>query len=269
MKNPLLIVVFVLIGIANADFLAITRCYAMEEVLVLGKWTQKTIDTLLSEASTITDIGEKIDFLSSKLLNTSYVNPTLIGDKDTKERLVINLNEMDCFTFIDYIEAMRISKSYVEFKKNLISLRYKDDTVEFLKRNHFFTDWALFNKEHVHDITKDIGQDNIKTVQKTLNVKANGSLYLQGFPITNRHITYIPAKSVTKEMTDKLQTGDYMGVYSPEKGLDVSHVGIIIRKNEKIYFRNASSLKKNMQVVDSEFFKYISTIPGIVVLRPI
>ncbi|HGY0255815.1 N-acetylmuramoyl-L-alanine amidase-like domain-containing protein, partial [Klebsiella pneumoniae] len=49
--------------------------------------------------------------------------------------------------------------------------------------------------------------------------------------------------------------------------LDVSHVGIIIKDHNNIWFRNASSLAKNRKVVDSPFIRYMATKPGIVVLR--
>lgn len=68
---------------------------------------------------------------------------------------------------------------------------------------------------------------------------------------------------------NNLKTGDYIGIYSPIKGLDVSHTGIVIRKNNQVLYRNASSLSKNMKVVDTNFLEYISSKTGIIVLRPI
>ncbi|HFQ9941283.1 TPA: N-acetylmuramoyl-L-alanine amidase-like domain-containing protein, partial [Klebsiella pneumoniae] len=80
-------------------------------------------------------------------------------------------------------------------------------------------------------------------------------------------ISYIPASAIDKEVINKLQTGDYVGIYSTKRGLDVSHVGIIIKDHNNIWFRNASSLAKNRKVVDSPFIRYMATKPGIVVLR--
>lgn len=65
-----------------------------------------------------------------------------------------------------------------------------------------------------------------------------------------------------------MQTGDYVGIYSPLAGLDVSHTGIIIKKGNQVWLRNASSLKKNMKVVDTPLLSYIKTRPGIVIARP-
>jgi len=64
-----------------------------------------------------------------------------------------------------------------------------------------------------------------------------------------------------------LKNGDYIGVYSPVEGLDVSHMGIVIRHDGKVWFRNASSLAINIKVVDASFLEYMRPKPGIVVLR--
>ncbi|ECV2939181.1 N-acetylmuramoyl-L-alanine amidase-like domain-containing protein, partial [Salmonella enterica subsp. enterica serovar 4,[5],12:i:-] len=50
-------------------------------------------------------------------------------------------------------------------------------------------------------------------------------------------------------------------------GLDVSHVGIVVRHDEQVWFRNASSLAANRKVVDTPFMEYMHSRPGIVVLR--
>jgi len=67
---------------------------------------------------------------------------------------------------------------------------------------------------------------------------------------------------------DRLKTGDYAGIYSVTEGLDVSHVGIIIKKGDNIYLRHASSQKEIRKVVDQDFRKYIVGKPGIIILRP-
>ena len=66
----------------------------------------------------------------------------------------------------------------------------------------------------------------------------------------------------------KLLTGDYVGIYSRMPGLDVSHVGIIIKDRDSTYLRHASSEKEQRKVIDQDFKKYVSATPGILVLRP-
>ena len=58
------------------------------------------------------------------------------------------------------------------------------------------------------------------------------------------------------------------GIYSNRPDLDVSHVGIVIRDGNKLLFRHASSASRHKKVIDEDFMKYVSSKPGIIVLRP-
>ena len=54
----------------------------------------------------------------------------------------------------------------------------------------------------------------------------------------------------------------------PWRGLDVSHVGIIIRDRDTFLLRHASSDRRSRKVVDQELQEYISGTPGLIILRP-
>ena len=150
----------------------------MKEQIILGKWTRETLDILLNESSAITDTGKRIGFLSGKFLGVEYRESTLIGDINTTEILVINLNGVDCFTFLDCIEAMRISNSYSEFKQNLKRVRYRSGKIAYENRNHFFADWPEYNPDLVEDITEYIGAGKSSRVKKILNQEDDGTSFL-------------------------------------------------------------------------------------------
>lgn len=238
----------------------------IKESILLGRWTEDALQSVLSEASQIQDVGERIAFLSGHFLETPYKESTLIGDKNTPEVFVINFEGVDCFTFIDYIEAMRLSVSFSEFKENLRRVRYKTGSVAFENRNHFFTDWVESNSEFVEDVTEEIGGKSAIKVEKMLNVKEDRTFFLPGIKPGERLIKYIPSAAIDDSIINKFKTGDYAGIYSDIKGLDVSHVGIIIKDSDKVYLRHASSLKR--KVVDEDFGTYMSDKPGLVILRP-
>ncbi len=238
----------------------------MEQVL-LGKWTKEQFDRLLIEASKIRDTGNRIDFLSKHFLNTRYKESTLIGNIRTPEILMINLEEVDCFTFIDYIEAMRRSGSYLDFRKNLVNVRYRSGEIDYKNRNHFFTDWKAFNTEFIADVTLHIGAENTKCVSKRLNDKDDGKPFIPGIPCLQRKVEYIPTILSDDTVMAGLKTGDYVGLYSNMEGLDVSHVGIIIRKGNSVIIRHASSAKQR-KVLDEDFKNCIADKPGFIVLRP-
>jgi len=213
------------------------------------------------------DTGKRIDIISGQFLGIDYGESTLTGDKDTPEVFVINLHTVDCFTLLDYVEAMRISSSYSGFEENLKKVRYKSGVVSFQNRNHFFTDWKESNAELVEDITEKIGEDRAIKVQKLLNKKEDGMHFIDGIEPFFREITYIPSDLIDNPVLEKMRTGDYVGIYSHMKGLDVSHVGIIIKDADTIYLRHASSQKEFRKVIDQDFKSYMADKPGIVVFR--
>lgn len=234
----------------------------------LGKFTENKINSIIEKASLIKDIQQKMGFISRHFLGIKYKNSTLIGDKDSEEVLTVNLEGMDCFTFIDYIEAIRISSSFENFLINLRKIRYKSGKVSFKNRNHFFTDWKYSNKKFIEDVTLSVSENHSLSIIKTLNLKKGGYKILKGIPITKRKIFYIPTKKITQKIIDNLKTGDYIGIYSELQELDVSHTGIIIKKGKDIFLRHASSQKKIQEIADSEFISYIEKKPGIIVFRP-
>lgn len=235
--------------------------------ILLGKFSQEELDRIIQKSSKIKDVASRIDFLSRNFLDLDYVESTLIGDINIPEVFMINLKGVDCFTFIDYIEAMRLSGSFPEFKVNLRKVRYKSGIVAFENRNHFFTDWREFNSDFIDDITEEIGAEKTIRVQKTLNQKKDRTYFLPGIQTVKREIKYIPPDSINDSVLNKLRTGDYIGIHSRVKGLDVSHVGIIVKDGNNIWLRHASSQKEHRKVVDQDFKKYISGKPGIIVLR--
>lgn len=236
--------------------------------ILLGKFSQEELDRIIQKSSKIKDVASRIDFLSGNFLDLDYVESTLIGDINIPEVFMINLKGVDCFTFIDYIEAMRLSGSFPEFKVNLRKVRYKSGIVAFENRNHFFTDWREFNSDFIDDITEEIGAEKTIRVQKTLNQKKDRTYFLPGIQTVKRGIKYIPPDSINDSVLSKLRTGDYVGIYSKVNGLDVSHLGILIKREDKPYLRHASSQKKYKKVVDQDFRSYIAGKPGIIVFRP-
>jgi hypothetical protein len=238
----------------------------MKEKIVSGSWAEEKLNGLIASAAKVTDIGERIAFLSGQFIGASYEASTLIGDATIPERLVINVETFDCFTFLDCIEAMRLSQSLSDFHKNLIRVRYKEGIVGYEKRNHFFTDWPENNADFIQDRTNEIGGRKVETVIKNLNCKNDSSCFLPGIRPFERAVSFIPSVSVRKRICQRIKTGDYVGIYSDLPGLDVSHVGIVVKEGPGICFRHASSALQT--VVDQDFSDYISGKPGIIILRP-
>ncbi len=241
----------------------------MTEVIELGKWNEGGLAGIMAESSKLGGAGDRINFISEKFLGTPYADSTLTGDINRPEVFTIDLEGMDCFTFIDYVESMSLSGSFPEFKDELRKIRYRDGVVDFQNRNHFFSDWPVYNSEYVKDVTSALGGDKTMEASKNLNRKSGGTYYLPGIPVVSRTIYYIPSSALDVSVLSNLMTGDFVGIYTDKEGLDVSHTGIVIKKNGKVFLRHASSKEKNQKVVDEDLSEYMKNKPGLVVYRPV
>lgn len=206
--------------------------------------------------------------LSQPFLGTAYGADTLVGAQDVPEQLVIDLERVDCFTLADYIEALKRAENRDQFIDALTAVRYQDGLVGFASRRHFFTDWSAGSPPIATDVTADVSPDAV-TVTKNLNQRDDGGTYLPGLPVKRREVTYVPAELVDDGVLAQLRTGDYIGAYAEDGGLDVTHVGLFLAGPDGPVLRNASSLRSHQQVVDTPLLDYVATVPGIVVLRPV
>lgn len=154
--------------------------------------------------------GRTVDLISREFLGTPYLANRLIGSQNTPEQLVIDFRGLDCFTYIDYVEALSTARSEAEFVQRLVDIRYVDGNIAFPQRKHFFTDWAQRPKKVAEDITAQLSPHAVSLV-KNLNQKADGSSYLPGLPNVQRSVTYIPSDNVDDKVLAQLRTGDYIG----------------------------------------------------------
>ncbi|WP_199181256.1 DUF1460 domain-containing protein [Chromobacterium alticapitis] len=210
--------------------------------------------------------SQRIKTFSSLFLGNPYVGNRLIGSNHADEKLVVDFGKLDCFTYLDYVESLRRASSVHEFIENVTRTRYVDGKVSYLSRKHFFSDWVSAKPRYVKDVTQSISRHAV-TVSKRLNQKEDGSPYIPGLQAKLRNISYIPGDKIDSNTLSKLKEGDYIGIYAQAPGLDVTHTGIFIRQADGPMLRNASSLSRNMKVVDSPFLDYVKKRPGIVVYR--
>ncbi|WP_039758885.1 DUF1460 domain-containing protein [Bartonella queenslandensis] len=234
----------------------------------LDPYTLNKLNALLKKHSETNDHekGALIGFLSEAFLGTPYQANLLQGSDKTPEKLIIDFRGLDCFTYLDYVEALRKSTSPKEFINNVIKTRYIKGNIHFLNRKHFFTDWAYREYKLAADITAEISPHAV-SIEKYLNKKADDGNYLPGLPVVKRTITYIPSNFINEEVISRLKSGDFIGIYTKLAGLDVTHVGFFIMTDKGPMLRNASSRKENEKVVDSPFMDYVAKTPGIIVLR--
>ncbi|MDA3903401.1 MAG: DUF1460 domain-containing protein [Desulfuromusa sp.] len=235
----------------------------------LGDWNREKIEHLLDDAEQIPDPGKRVTFISAAFLETPYLANSLIGTAETAEMFVLRLDGVDCFTLLDYVEALRRTSNFDGFQETLRRIRYREGRVNFLNRNHFFSAWGNGDFTQLHNVTDLVGGTVIRRVEKQLNQKADGTLYLPGYPVKKREVVFIPPEAVDESVLARLRSGDYVGIYSFESGLDVSHSGIVVKQAGKVFLRHASSRLSLKKVVDEELLPYLAGEKGLIIYRPI
>lgn len=232
-----------------------------------GRWSRTELVEIITSAKLSTTPGEQIVSLSSHFIDTPYAANTLVGDPQTAEQLIINLDGFDCFTFLDVIEALRRAYNIDDFPEQLKNVRYFGGTVRYESRRHFFSSWIAGEVARIQDVTVDVGQGRAQKVEKQLNRRSDGSLWLPGIAVTPQQLHYIPSANIDMNVLSALVPGDYVGIYSNRAGLDVSHTGLIVKNDGNVMLRHASSRKGINKVVDEDLLSYLRDKPGLVVYR--
>lgn len=219
---------------------------------------------------------------------TPYIAHTLETDK---EQLVINLRELDCTTFAENCLAISNTiksdeQTFERFVSELQKIRYRDGKLNgYPSRLHYFSDWIYDNNQK--KITKSVSQEIAQTPypnqinfisthpESYFQLKDSSELVQliseQETEISQRKTYYIPENRIA-ELEDKLMDGDIVGITTGIEGLDISHVGILVRKAGRIHLMHASSLAEKVIVSEETLEDYLlssKSATGIMVARPL
>lgn len=223
------------------------------------------------------EMGERISLIAHFFLDTPYKSNTLnITDG---EKLVINLQELDCVTFVDNVLALAFLSEYTSssegaFQRNLQIIRYRGGVIEdFTSRLHYSSDWLYEMQQNrlLEDITADLG--GVKYTKEINFMSAHYELYpaLKNNPqflkkiksiedsINQRMYYYIPKSEVDK-IYSKIKIGDIILITTSIAGIDTSHLGIAIMYNGAIHLLHASSEYKKVMISQTPLKEYMENI---------
>ena len=214
--------------------------------------------------------------IAKSFLNRPYKAKTLEGNQT--EKLVVNLREFDCSTFVETCIAMGLTYrkddiSFEKFKKYLQRLRYyKNGKIKgYESRINYFSDWLYTHEEDglLQDVTASMGGVEWK---KNINFMSN-NWKKYPFPndtellekiqkieekINGQSFTYIP-KTKVKSIENQFLNGDIIGITTNIDGLDITHEGFAIRLQDKrVYLLHASSDFKRVMVTDKPLVEYLA-----------
>lgn len=239
----------------------------------------QTVDKLCSDIL--------MDETAKFFLGVPYVGKTLEYEP---ERLIVNLREMDCMTFVENVLALAEASasgtpSWQTYLEKLLQIRYRDGKIEdYTSRLHYTSDWIYENEKKglIADITKEIGGVPLAMDVSFVSTHPESYMQLQSHPeyiavmakkekeINSRQYYYIPKEEIDKREA-QIRTGDIVCFVTSIKGLDISHVGIVHKEGDKMTFIHASSGKKRVIINEESLQDYVLGIKkskGIMVLRP-
>lgn len=241
------------------------------------------VEKYLKEALHLPQSANKVLFFARKFIGLPYVAHTL--EVDDTERLTINMDEVDCTTYIDLVCALTLTAqqkktSFKDFCYYLQHQRYPNGKItDYTSRNHYYTSWILNCEKQgfTHEITeKDCKKGKSPFTQKQkLNccymskhpdaykaLKAHPE-FIKGIKTTENElnrmtVSYIPNENLggSKKDLSCIKDGDILALVTSIEGLDVSHLGIAVWQGGKLHLLNASGLYKKVLIDKDTLMKY-------------
>ena len=248
------------------------------------------MDVARAETLHTEPVGRIMQVLGEQWSGRPYLEGTL--DEPPSETLVVRLDGFDCVTFIETLHAMASAVQaktydYADFARHLAALRYREGTVGYCTRLHYFTDWIATNADagHLRRLDATLGG---RPLRDTLNFMGthrdaydrfatNDSLYACIRQMERslraaqqqRPVRYVPQDSI-RATYDQLQAGDVIAFVTSIEGLDVSHTGLVYAHEDGTKGLLHASTSGGV-VVLPDLQRYVQQIDhqiGIVVARP-
>ncbi len=240
-------------------------------------------------------LGDRTIRVARELVGTPYVNYTLEVD-DRIESPVVNFKGMDCWTY--YENALAIARM-LRFKPgpykptdmlHMIEVeRYRNGvcTGSYLSRMHHLEEVFYDNQRRGYavNITPRLpGAERLQRQIQEMTVQWKSYRYLRSNPsliepmgkieaqVSKLPVYHIP-KSKVRAVEGYLQNGDICAITTTWHSGYTSHVGLIVKLNNRAYFTHATSDrdKGRMTIIDRPIIDYLNQSTkhaGIVICRP-
>ncbi len=220
---------------------------------------QARIARLIGGASALPAIAQRIDFISRALIGTPYRGHTLVGGPRQPERLVVRDDAFDCVTFCETVLAAAMARVPDQFEMTLRLIRYRDGSVEWRARNHYFSEWS--ERNITNRACRPVAWPGATATDKTLNwMPELGPRRMSLLGISRASLL------ANKQL---LATGDIIGFLSQRPKLDYFHTGfVIVADDGSLFLRHAA--KSRQRVLDEPLGRFLSynRVHAVTLLRP-
>lgn len=272
-------------------FLAISSVCAAAQDIVCQQSDRQKIETLLKDASKMPASTNWMMHFARQFFDVPYVGGTL--DKDKEERLIVNLRELDCTTYVETVLALAMcarngETTFNDYCHHLCDVRYIDGKVAYVNRQHYFTVWIEDNisqgiVSRVEDksaftATQTLHVDYMTTHVSSYKMLSAHKEWLPGIrkmeqQMKGRKYKYIPKSALkpTAQNNSKLRKiikdGDIIAILTSKKGLDTTHIGIASWHKDGLHLINASSIHKKVVDEPMTFYDYMQRHPSQIGIR--
>jgi hypothetical protein len=220
-------------------------------------------------------LADRISAWSQLFLGTPYgldplgEGPSSVVDPDPLE----DFRRVDCLTYVEQVMALSYSRKRKESLPWLLKLRYETGKPQHQYRYYTMAKgWIGANiaRGLLKDITQSIGGKRVKTVSVDLEkrrywkkeFKERFELHGDSAPKGRAVVPFIPLARAIK-MVKRFPHASLMHVVrAPVRRSPflISHVGLIIHRNGRVYFRHASGSKGRRKVEDRLLSNYLKML---------
>ena len=232
-------------------------------------------------------LGDAMVALGRTFVGAPYKPQTL--ELAGPERLIVNLRELDCVTFVESTLALvRTLRSptvtYRTFQRELALIRYRDGVLNgYPSRLHYFSEWIANNhaKGVVEDVTASLGghvdaeplrfmTQHRASYRQLADTATFAEIGRMEASLVGRVRYYIPEDDI-ETAAPRIRNGDVIAATSTLAGLDVAHTGIAVWEQGQLHLMHAPLVGSVVEISNVSLAERIKGIPaqdGIMVARP-
>ena len=243
-------------------------------------------------------MGDLVARIGETFVGTPYAPHTL--EVAGEERLVVELQELDCVTFVENVLALARfvqmaphfmvddpAQRFRPFYSGILErIRYREGTLDgYPSRLHYFSEWISDNdtKGILRNISEELGGvvDTERIDFMTTHADAYRQLgedpeFLPALQAVESRLNestrfYVPAARIA-EVADRIHDGDVIAATSTVVGLDIAHTGIALWRDGRLHLLHAPLVGGVVQISEvplAERILRIGSQDGVMVARPL